>query len=276
MRINSRLIASRLIRDGYAYVKMQETLNSAFNLITETYEDVDITQKHAFSFPEQTDGFLPFGSEHASSPDRPDLCERFCYWSTRREKHYGFDISHTDFYRGVSTYETALNPIAQDLLDAICQNLGGPSQPPVRESSYLQLCVYKLGYRRAEREYLQDPHEDGHLLTFIKPTSPGLMLFTHEGLIPAAPARDEMVVLAGSLLEVLTDGEVKAMHHSVKQTFDQVIRKSLIYFVNPNFAAEKTTSLVHNQQVNLPSLADLHHVGFGNNRLNPAIPSQST
>lgn len=272
MRINIRLIASRLIRDGYAYLKMPEALDSAFNLITETYEYVDNNQKHVFSFPEKTDGFLPLGSEYASSPERPDLCERFCYWSTRREMHCGFDLSHTDFYRGVSGYEAALNPIAQDLLDAICQNLGGSSQPPVRESSYLQLCVYKHGYRCADREFLQDPHEDGHLLTFIKPTSPGLMLFTPEGLIPAAPAAYEMVVLAGSLLEVLTDGEVKAMHHAVKQTFDPVVRKSLIYFVNPNFETNITTSLVRNQQVDLASLADSNHVGFGNNRLTPSFP----
>ncbi|CAI1722813.1 Uncharacterised protein [Serratia quinivorans] len=271
MNSNIRLIASRLIRDGYAYIKMPETLNLAFNQITKTYESVDNNQKQAFSFPEKTDGFLPLGSEYASSPERPDLCERFCYWSGRRELHRGFDVTDSDFYKGVSAYETAVNPIAQDLLDAVCQNLGGPAQPRVKDSSYLQFCAYKPDLRRAEREYLQDPHEDGHLLTFIKPTSPGLMLFTREGLVPATPAADEMVVLAGSLLEVLTDGEVRAMHHAVKKPDAPVFRKSLMYFVNPNWAVKNATSLVNNQQVDLARLADLHHMGFGNNQLNVGI-----
>ncbi len=271
MNSNIRLIASRLIRDGYVYLKMPETMNSAFNLIAKTYESVDNHQKHAFSFPEKTDGFLPLGSEYARSPERPDLCERFCYWSSRRALHRGFDIIDSDFYAGVSTYEAAVNPIAQSLLDVVCQNLGGHAQPQVKDSSYLQFCTYKPDFRRAEREYLQDPHEDGHLLTFIKPTSPGLMLFTREGPIPAAPAADEMVVLAGSLLEVLTDGEVKAMHHAVKKQDEPVHRKSLMYFVNPNLATASATSLVNHQQVDLARLADLHHMGFGNNRLNAGI-----
>lgn len=176
MHSDIRLSASRLIRDSFVYLKMPDALISMFDLITASFESVESSQKQEFSFESETDGFLPFGLEYVDSPARPDLCERFCYWQARHQVHQKFSVAGTEFYNAVSAYELAINTLAQDLLDAICQNLGGSAQAAVRNNSYLQFCVYKPDYRRTDREYLQDPHEDGHLLSFIKPTLPGLIL----------------------------------------------------------------------------------------------------
>ncbi|WP_159880628.1 2OG-Fe(II) oxygenase family protein [Aquitalea denitrificans] len=149
--------------------------------------------------------------------------------------------------------------------------MGGAYQPFVKDSSYLQFCVYHPDYQIDDREYLQDPHEDGHLLTFIKPTSSGLFLHTKTGIIPASPSTDQLVVLAGSLLEILTDGEVCAMHHSVKNPPTPTLRKSLMYFMNPNLSSPKTTSLIKNKTIDLVSQANHHHAKFGNNPLSTTL-----
>jgi len=265
MHSDIRLSASRLIRDSFVYLKMPDALISMFDLITASFESVESSQKQEFSFESETDGFLPFGLEYVDSPARPDLCERFCYWQARHQVHQKFSVAGTEFYNAVSAYELAINTLAQDLLDAICQNLGGSAQAAVRNNSYLQFCVYKPDYRRTYREYLQDPHEDGHLLSFIKPTLPGLILLPPSGPIPAMPAPDQIVVLAGSLLEALTDGEVRAMHHAVRNPDAPVLRKSLLYFVNPNLAVPSRSLIEHNL-IDLVGLVESHHTSFGNSR----------
>ncbi|WP_185732335.1 2OG-Fe(II) oxygenase family protein [Burkholderia sp. Bp8963] len=267
MQTSMKLYASRLIRDSYVYFKMPYAMLMHFNRIVASYESLDRRQKRAFSFPEETDGFLPFGLEYSNTPERPDLCERFCYWAARRNAHQGFPLVKSEFYRTMAAYETCINVVAQNLLDAVCENLGGTPQLPVRNSSYLQFCEYNPDYCRYDREYLQDPHEDGHLLSFIKPTAPGLVLFPDSAPVSATPRPDEMIVLAGSLLEALTDGEIPAMQHAVERPRTPAQRKSLMYFVNPDLSAQHASSIVNRQPLDLQVLADRRHTAFGNNTL---------
>lgn len=267
MQATMKLQASRLIRDSYVYFKMPYALLAHFDRIAAAYDQLDRRQKLAFSFPEQTDGFLPFGLEYSETPERPDLCERFCYWSARRDVHREFSLARTPFYREMAAYETCINAIAQDLLDAICENLGGTPQQPVKESSYLQFCAYERHHCRHDRAYLQDPHEDGHLLSFIRPTGPGLILLPDSAPVSALPRSDEMIVLAGSLLEALTDGEVPAMPHAVEHPRTHIRRQSLMYFVNPDLSAGHASTIVRRRPVDLRALAERRHVAFGNRAL---------
>ncbi|AYQ41392.1 2OG-Fe(II) oxygenase [Burkholderia lata] len=267
MQNRMKLHASRLIRDSYVYFKMPYALLMHFERLAAAYDQLDRKQKLAFSFPDQTDGFLPFGLEYSHTPDRPDLCDRFCYWVARRDAHHGFALAKSAFYREMAAYEACIHAIAQDLLDAVCENLGGTPQAPVRHSSYLQFCAYDPHHGSHDRAYLQDPHEDGHLLSFIRPTAPGLILLPDSSPISALPRPDEMIVLAGSLLEALTDGEVPAMQHAVERPRTRAPRKSLMYFVNPDLSAGHASSIVNQRPLDLRSLAERRHVAFGNSTL---------
>ncbi len=267
MQNRMKLHASRLIRDSYVYFKMPYALLMHFDRLAAAYDQLDRKQKLAFSFPDQTDGFLPFGLEYSHTPERPDLCDRFCYWVARRDAHRGFPLVKSTFYRELAAYEACISAIAQDLLDAVCDNLGGTPQPPVRHSSYLQLCAYEQHHGSHDRAYLQDPHEDGHLLSFIRPTAPGLILLPDASPISALPRSDEMIVLAGSLLEALTDGEVPAMQHAVERPRTRTPRKSLMYFVNPDLSAGHASTIVNQRPLDLRSLAERRHVAFGNSML---------
>lgn len=267
MQNRMKLHASRLIRDSYVYFKMPYALLMHFDRLAAAYDALDRKQKHAFSFPEHTDGFLPFGLEYSHAPERPDLCDRFCYWVARRDAHHGFALARSAFYREMAAYEACIHAIAQDLLDAVCENLGGTPQPPVRHSSYLQFCAYEQHHGSHNRAYLQDPHKDGHLLSFIRPTAPGLVLLPDSSPISALPRSDEMIVLAGSLLEALTDGEVPAMQHAVERPRTRAPRKSLMYFVNPDLSAGHASTIVNQRPLDLRALAEGLHVAFGNSAL---------
>ncbi|RDS98068.1 hypothetical protein DWU95_44995, partial [Burkholderia contaminans] len=85
--------------------------------------------------------------------------------------------------------------------------------------------------------------------------------------ISALPRSDEMIVLAGSLLEALTDGEVPAMQHAVERPRTRAPRKSLMYFVNPDLSAAHASTIVNQRPLDLRALAEGRHVAFGNRAL---------
>jgi isopenicillin N synthase-like dioxygenase len=85
-----------------------------------------------------------------------------------------------------------------------------------------------------ERDLLQDKHEDGHLLTVLHATAPGLEIFIDECAGPLLPAPDEVVVMPGSVLTALTGGRVAPLYHQVRNhNLGEGERQSLMYFVNP-------------------------------------------
>jgi isopenicillin N synthase-like dioxygenase len=80
---------------------------------------------------------------------------------------------------------------------------------------------------------LQDGHEDGHLLTLVTATGPGLEIETADGYRPAEVAEDEMLIMPGSLLTLMTGGEIQPLYHRVRNSFRKEPRYSMMYFVNP-------------------------------------------
>ncbi|WP_159880627.1 hypothetical protein [Aquitalea denitrificans] len=62
MRQDMRLNASRIIRDGYAYIQMPKSLLKAFDAVSSNFDKITLKQKENFSFPKETEGFLSFGN----------------------------------------------------------------------------------------------------------------------------------------------------------------------------------------------------------------------
>lgn len=110
---------------------------------------------------------------------------------------------------------------------------------------------------------LQEPHEDGHLLSFIKPTREGLVLVRGRDLEPVRLLSSEIAVLSGSLLSELSDFAIPSAYHAVLAPSEPTKRVSLMYFVNPE-RGEPATSFMRRRNVDLDRLCNLNHVGFGN------------
>ena len=113
--------------------------------------------KRSYRFDDETDGFLPFGSEYAHADTNPDLCERFCYWhahATRRQFH---SFSQDPWFKAAVAYEREISRLAQSVLEGICREFDASTFPTIRDASYLQLCVYGSGQPDSARRFAQAP-----------------------------------------------------------------------------------------------------------------------
>jgi isopenicillin N synthase-like dioxygenase len=88
-----------------------------------------------------------------------------------------------------------------------------------------------------ERDLLQDKHEDGHMVTVLHSTAPGLEIYVNDEVQPMLPDRDEVVIMPGSVLTALSGGKIAPLYHQVRNHgLDD--RQSLMYFVNPEVDEE--------------------------------------
>lgn len=255
-----------LITHGYAIVKMtsmaQRAVWSALDEISRTPEDM----RADFCFPDRTDGFLPKGGEHAKYTDNVDLCDRFCYWHKHRSLHTGHPFVEALAYQNIAKSETELSSFAQRLIDGLWDFFRNDDHVSIRDSSYLQLCLYESSYHEDGRTYLQDRHEDGHLITLIKPTRDGLVIFLNDREVSVHLADDEVIVITGSLLTMLSDGRIPTMYHAVRKPKMELARSSLVYFAIPDLRHSYTT-LLGKDRINIAEFADESHRAFGNTPL---------
>ncbi len=252
-----------IIKNSYSILPIPAELEDCFQRINDFYYEIGKDEKKIFSLPDHTDGFLPFGSEYSADENNPDLCERFCYWSRNKALHQEFKLSTSNFYQEISRYERLVYVLARRLLDNIHDQFQAPLQPSIQASSYLQYCAYLPQYRPFNREFLEDLHEDGHLLSFIKPNSSGLMIMQNNKLEPLDVGKGTIAILAGSLLTALSDGEIPAMQHAVLSPIRETSRHSLMYFVNPGMNHDALTFRTKSP-IHLQTLANARHKSFGN------------
>jgi isopenicillin N synthase-like dioxygenase len=263
---NAKNCSESILRTGFGTVAMSSSMRGHFEQMLLEFASIDARTKASYTFPHDTDGFLPFGSEYARSEGQPDLCERFCYWHEHAAQRRHHEFASSRFMRSAAAYESEIGTIAQEILDTICEEFGAVRLAPIRASSYLQLCVYGASTPRAERKFAQDPHEDGHLLSFIRPNRDGLVLVRGRSLEPVRLLDGELAVLSGSLLTELSDCAIPAAYHAVLSPRQSVDRSSLIYFVNPS-ANQPLVGFHRKRPVDLTAAMNQRHTGFGNQAL---------
>ncbi|CAB3749989.1 2OG-Fe(II) oxygenase family protein [Paraburkholderia humisilvae] len=272
-RINDQIdfpeCARELIHSGWSINKLPIALQAHFWDALDLYANVGSDVKSEFSFPDHTDGFLPFGMEYAKATHQPDLCERYCYWHKDRRRHEAHAFSGSEFYRAICGYESGISEVAQGVLDSICGFFNVSDPVDIRNSSYIQLCAYHKPPRRPDREYLQNRHEDGHLLSIIKGNRDGLVIFPRGERLVVRLADDEMIVITGSLLTLLSDNRIPYMDHAVTNPCVPVARLSIVYFVIPDLT-RKYTSFMNCKQLDLVAVANESHQAFGNNPFSAA------
>jgi isopenicillin N synthase-like dioxygenase len=177
-------------------------------------------------------GWRRVGIEYSQSPDRPDLNETFCY---RRHDDTGTLAEHPllDAARAV---QEGLDVAAAEVLQTLAEQAGVAGRvEKVRTSqeSWLQLNFSRPS--TAPREFIQDAHEDGHLVTFLVADAPGLDVHTPtEGWIALTPTPERPIVFAGECGALLTGDLVRPTPHRVRALRGVLTRLSVAYFVNPD------------------------------------------
>ena len=225
--------AARDILDkGYAVVKLDEidanNLHNAISTAVQFFER-PLEEKNVHGSSDHNYGYRPFGIEYSMSPDRPDMNECFTVWSSRLDLIPQAE-GIADLTGAFLDWRDSLAPLVKAVLDEVASNFGTEAAPEFEKASYLQI-NYCLP-APAERDLLQDKHEDGHMVTVLHATAPGLEIYVNDDVKPILPAKDEVVIMPGSVLTALSGGKVPPLYHQVRNHgLDD--RQSIMYFVNP-------------------------------------------
>lgn len=178
-------------------------------------------------------GWRRVGVEYSQSPDRPDLNETFCF---RHRDDAVAAVPEHSLRSACREAQKALDAVAATVLLSLADAVGvGGQVPAVRtfDESWLQLNWSHPA--TATREFIQDAHEDGHLVTLLFADAPSLeILDPQDGWTPIWPTSSSLIAFAGECSALLVDGAVLPMMHRVRAREDVASRLSVAYFVNPD------------------------------------------
>jgi isopenicillin N synthase-like dioxygenase len=190
-------------------------------------------EKCQFSAPGFVEGYREVGPEYSLVPERPDLTESFSMWYRNCDRPQFADWGRNcPLYPAMKSCADTLSAVTADLFRAMA-DVWSSGAPALRfqKASYLQLNYYEPAQHL--RDLLQDPHEDGHLITLVKPNAPGLEIKIGDRYVAVEPAANEILIMAGSILSLMTGDLVPPLYHQVRNTFRTDPRYSLMFFVNP-------------------------------------------
>jgi isopenicillin N synthase-like dioxygenase len=172
-------------------------------------------------------GFRPYGRQFSITPDRPDMCESFAYWSDDprlipRHDELGSFIS------AVSAYRATVAEVTTAVLHQLAAHYAYSSVLDFGPASYLEINWY---IEASDRDLLQDRHEDGHLISLVTPDRPGLEIEVDGQMRAESFEEGDLLIMPGSLLTSMTGGAVPPMYHQVRNHhFPR--RMTVLYFVN--------------------------------------------
>lgn len=216
---------------GYAVLKLdtneRDTLRSLLASADVFFANTAQT-KRRYSGRAANHGFRPFGIEYSITPEQPDYNECFTLWSTRVDL-----LPHREeiepFVACIGSWQKVCGEIARGLLTELAAPFATEA-PGFSSASCLQInhCLPAP----PKREFLQDRHEDGHILTVLHATDRGLEICADGLPVPVELDNDEVLVFSGSILTALTRGAIAPTFHQVRN-YGLSARKSVMYFVNP-------------------------------------------
>jgi isopenicillin N synthase-like dioxygenase len=184
-------------------------------------------------------GYRPTGIEYSQSPDRPDPIESFtvdgradgtpadCKTATAREL----------YKRMLSTFDI-FEPIADTLTARLASVLSGKSAGRALRGALRRWSCLQLNYSRpanADAPFINESHEDGHLLTISCANAPGLEIQTAGGdFMPMTTAPDEVLVMPGEIVWLLSGGQIRPLYHRVRREPGCSERLALLFFCDIN------------------------------------------
>lgn len=231
-------LGSKLCLDGSDTVELSSTTTELLDdLLAEgrRFFESSANYKQAYEAAKTgtMTGWRRVGVEYSQSPDRPDLNETFCY--RHRDDAIG-EVPEHPLRAACRAAQGALDSVAATVLHSLAVAVGvGNRVAAVRtlDESWLQLNWSRPA--AAGREFIQDAHEDGHLITLLFADAPSLeILDPSAGWVPVWPTSSCVLAFAGECSALLVNGAVTPMMHRVRARADVVTRLSVAYFVNPD------------------------------------------
>ncbi|MGF6094288.1 hypothetical protein [Pseudomonas sp. 18175] len=253
--------ADEIIQEGYSIITLTPSLQIDFIEMQKLIGQIPFHDRTEFSFVDRSDGFTPIGYSHTKEQQNTDLCETFNYWKKHKNEHKNYPFSNHAFYSHIDSYESQISIYGQTLINEILKKFDYPTKISVRDDSFLQFNYYREDLRSNGLKYLQQQHEDGHLLTIIKPNSPGLVLYIDDRECLVDVARDQAIVIPGSLLTLLSEGKIAPTYHAVINFTLPTPRCSVVY--NINVLSPSLAGMISGADLKIFEHANAHHQTFG-------------
>jgi isopenicillin N synthase-like dioxygenase len=227
----------QLENQGFLRIPVDGELRHATDRVFALAEEFFVrsaAEKRHFAYPAWVEGYRELGPEYSQVPERPDLTESFSIWHRNRARpELDAWAAACPLHPAMRHASAMLSDMVRGLFAAMAEYWGPADAPELRfqDGTWTQLNYYEPA--RHSRELLQDPHEDGHLITFVLTNAPGLEIEVNGEFVPAGIGRSELLVMPSSLLSLMTGYRVKPLYHQVRNTYRTDPRSSLLYFVNP-------------------------------------------
>ncbi len=182
--------------------------------------------------PHHDAGYRPVGIEYSQTAVSPDLNESFSYW-----KGLGTFVTpeNAQLQGALVEYQNTVERLAANAISRLRDYFRYVPRLKFERASYLQINMYNANY--GDRAFFQDVHEDGHLFTLLRANKPGLEFRVNEEYVPAVCASDELLLIPGSVLTLMTGGLIPPLYHRVRAQTGRE-RLSVMYFVNPEIDNE--------------------------------------
>ncbi len=231
---------SQLVETGYIKIKVNKEIISCMGKIFasgEVFFHLDKSVKKKNAAPHLCDeGWTDLGYEYNVDRDRPDLAEGFWVAPKYVDQTKHIYKEALDLMYAMQKYSIMINEITRSMTREIIRYFNLPSSLAkdfhFEHDSECEL----LYYRPAEhdRDLLQDPHEDGLFLSFLRSTAPGLQILINNQYEDVNLQEDEILVISGEILTLLTGGKIKPLFHRVVRYENYIERFTLVYFTFPD------------------------------------------
>jgi isopenicillin N synthase-like dioxygenase len=228
-------VARELLQHGYAIVKGDAEMVGLLNDIFDSASDFFARgprEKKRFERPDLLEGYRRYGAEHSGPLNRPDLNETFSLvLMNMARKDLAAWPTTNPLHRALRAAAPRYAALVDGVLDEIRRALD-PRGDRVSSAafSYFQINYYRP--RAETRTFLQEAHEDGHLLTVVTSRQPGLEAEIGGRFQPVNFAKDELLVMPGSILTLMTGGRIRPLSHRVRNVRSVPMRASLMFFAN--------------------------------------------
>jgi isopenicillin N synthase-like dioxygenase len=231
----------QFINRGFALFKIpevvQQNLKETFSL-GEKFFERSLNEKSQSRLPLDM-GYRPYGVEYSQSESHPDEVESFSVGRRMGGTYPELkSMSASLLRKQMLLIFNMLIPAVEKFVSSLSKGLNSTLETEYFEGTIREWSILQLNFSRpavTPSEYINDPHEDGCLITVMSATKPGLELQGMDGsFLPVVTMPDELLVIPGEILWLLTGGKILPTFHRVRAMSIYERRMSLLFFVDIN------------------------------------------
>jgi isopenicillin N synthase-like dioxygenase len=226
----------QIAQDGLAFLgapdKLQVLLQQALDAGDEFFE-LDADQKASNGLPLDT-GYRPYGKEYSNSSIHPDEVESFTvsYRVPDPERQLSSVAARMLHARMLKVFDV-FEAVAEEITSRLALRFN--DRPKDLKGAFREWSLLQFNYSRpslANAAFINDVHEDGCLLTIMSIAGSGLELQLGPKFTPVVASKQQVLVMAGEILWLLTGGEINPVYHRVRAIPSCSTRKSLLFFAD--------------------------------------------